>query len=111
MGSKPSTGMRTRRVAFVTYDGMRLLDLTAPLDAFAIANEMHGVTEPTSLQPARCVRVRRHGRGRHRGWDSRLSSQLSMQHVVVPVCAANPRNVVQMLAACCVFAGNCYLER
>jgi transcriptional regulator GlxA family with amidase domain len=44
MGSEPGTG--TRRVVFIAYDGMRLLDLTGPLDALALANEMQGAAEP-----------------------------------------------------------------
>jgi transcriptional regulator GlxA family with amidase domain len=35
-----------RRIVFIAYEGMRLLDLTGPLDAFAIANEMHDATAP-----------------------------------------------------------------
>ena len=36
-----------RLVTFVTYDGMRLLDLTGPLDALALPNEMLQVGGPS----------------------------------------------------------------
>jgi transcriptional regulator GlxA family with amidase domain len=39
-------GPGPRRIVFVAYEGMRLLDLTGPLDAFSIANEMHDATKP-----------------------------------------------------------------
>jgi len=32
---------RSRLVVFTAYEGMRILDLTGPLDAFALANDLH----------------------------------------------------------------------
>jgi transcriptional regulator GlxA family with amidase domain len=45
-GSASTSGAGERRIVFVTYEGMRLLDLTGPLEAFAIANETHGSAGP-----------------------------------------------------------------
>jgi transcriptional regulator GlxA family with amidase domain len=35
-----------RLVVFSAYEGMRILDLTGPLDAFALANDLHGSDGP-----------------------------------------------------------------
>ena len=40
------TPLNSRLVAFTTYEGMRLLDLTGPLDAFAFANDLHRSDAP-----------------------------------------------------------------
>jgi transcriptional regulator GlxA family with amidase domain len=40
------TPSKPRLVAFTAYDGMRLLDLTGPLDAFAFANDLHHSDAP-----------------------------------------------------------------
>jgi transcriptional regulator GlxA family with amidase domain len=37
---------RARLVVFTAYEGMRLLDLTGPLDAFALTNDLHGADGP-----------------------------------------------------------------
>jgi transcriptional regulator GlxA family with amidase domain len=42
----PARSDGSRLVVFVVYDGVRLLDLTGPLDAFAVANEMHQTQAP-----------------------------------------------------------------
>jgi transcriptional regulator GlxA family with amidase domain len=41
-----------REVVFTVYDGMRLLDLTGPLDTFALANDLHAAkgSAPYSLR-------------------------------------------------------------
>jgi transcriptional regulator GlxA family with amidase domain len=41
--SKPGPNVSARTVAFAVYDGIRLLDLTGPLDAFALVNERRAV--------------------------------------------------------------------
>ncbi len=42
-----SSAFDSRLVTFVVYDGIRLLDLTGPLDALALPNEMLQAGGPT----------------------------------------------------------------